>query len=86
MFFHLGKRFKVFWLLKGKPGLLQEGKEENKRELNCYSLIQQMFIECLLCARNCSQLLAKQIKISAFMGFTFWSGRDRSGGHMITRQ
>ena len=52
MFFHLGKRFKVFWLLKGKPGLLQEGKEENKRELDCYSLIQQMFIECLLCSRH----------------------------------
>lgn len=74
MLFHLGKRFNRLSAIKGEAGPSLRGERLKKRELNCYSLTQQMFIECLLCARNCSQLLTEKIKISACMGLTLWSG------------
>lgn len=58
MVFHLGKRFSHPLGTEGGPPL--GGERSKKRELSCYSLIQEMFIECLLCARNCSQLLKKK--------------------------
>lgn len=86
MFFHLGKRCNHPLATKGGPNL--GGERSKKRELICYLLIQQMFIECLLCARNCLQLFKKKkMKISAFMELTSWLGEggDGNGGQMIAR-
>ena len=44
MFFHLGKRFKVFWLLKGKPGYSRRGKRKTKGN----SVVIHSFNKCLL--------------------------------------